>query len=654
MTLLRQLVLIIVTLFVLLFAGTFAISVSNTRDYLSSQLQTISQDTATSLGLTLSPHFADGEMVIVESMISAVFDSGYYREVIVRSIDKKPLVERIAPVNIEGVPEWFIRQVPLETPRGEALIMAGWQQAGTVTVSANPGQAFRTLWTTSVESFWWFLGSSLLTLLLGIIALKVVLRPLQAVEAQAKAICDREYPIQREIPWTIELRNVVEAMNRMTLKVREMFQEQAESMERMHAENYCDVLTGLANRRYFDMQLHYLIDSSGEEFQAGALILLEISNLQARNAEAGYFKTDELLAEVGKLIRERCAETSGIDYFAAHIAGADFAIVLSGVTEADVEDFVSQLMNALPRLHEQGMADSIDIAHAGVAMYHHQSLAEFLSEADTALRQAQVQGPNSWHLGRASREAQPYAYSASQWQEILLNIIRERRFVLFVQPIHAIGAEHGIDHREILLRIVDDQDRVIPAQVFIPMAKRLGLVQEFDKLVIQEVMSRLERSTEVGLAINLFPGSITDASFNDWLLAQLQQRPGIASRLIFEIAEYGVLENATALRHWVDRIRSTGARTSIDHFGKGFASFGYLCETRIDYLKIDGSFISDIEKNKDHRFFVESIIGIAHGLDIKVVAESVETEDEARTLTTLGVDGLQGYGIQPPAPWQDG
>jgi EAL domain-containing protein (putative c-di-GMP-specific phosphodiesterase class I) len=167
-------------------------------------------------------------------------------------------------------------------------------------------------------------------------------------------------------------------------------------------------------------------------------------------------------------------------------------------------------------------------------------------------------------------------------------------------------------------------------------------------------MSRLEHISDVALAINLFPGSITDASFNDWLLAQLKQQPGIASRLIFEIAEYGVLENANELRNWVDRIRGTGARTSIDHFGKGFASFGYLCETRVDYLKIDGSFISDIEQNKDHRFFVESIIGIAHSLDIKVVAESVETEGEMRTLTTLGVDALQGYGIQPPAPWQEG
>ena len=216
MTLLRQLILVIVTLFILLFAGTFTISVNNTQKYLSAQLQTIAQDTATSLGLTLSPHFVDQDMITVESMVSAVFDSGYYREVVINDMDGKPLLERIAPVAIEGIPDWFIRLVPLETPRGESLIMAGWQQAGTISVAANPGQAYITLWNNSVYSFWWFLGSSLVVFGLGVLALRVVLRPLRAVEDQAKAICDREYPVQKKVPWTLELRSVVAAMNRMT------------------------------------------------------------------------------------------------------------------------------------------------------------------------------------------------------------------------------------------------------------------------------------------------------------------------------------------------------------------------------------------------------------------------------------------------------
>lgn len=652
MTLLRQLILVIVILFVLLFAGTFAISVHNTQTYLSEQLKTISQDTATSLGLTLSPHFAEDEMVIVERMVDAVFDSGYYREVKINDIDGKPLVERIAPVRIDAVPDWFIRWFPLETPRGEALIMAGWQQAGTIQVSASPGHAYVTLWSNSVESFWWFLGSSIVTFLLGVISLHFVLRPLRAVEAQAKAICDREFPVQTRRPWTLELRSVVDAMNRMTTKVREMFEEQATAMERMRAENYRDHVTGLANRRYFDMQLRHLIGQE-DRFLTGALVLLEVKDLKQLNEQEGFARVDALLEGVGKLIQEHGDRLTGIDHFAAHIAGADFAIVLADVSEQDAEDFVEQLMQALPRLHDNGLIKTLDIAHAGVALYHGQSVADFLAEADTALRAAQTKGANAWQMPNGIRAAAKETHSASEWSAILRRILDDRRVVLFTQAIRQADSAEANNHHEVLLRVVDDTGAVVPAGVFLPMAKRLGLVQDFDRLVIREVMERLRGGNPLGgpIAINLFPSSIGDEGFVAWLVEELRRQPDIAPQLIFEIAEYGAVENLPALRDWVNRIRTTGARTSIDHFGKGFTSFGYLCETRIDCLKIDGSFIADIVDSKDHRFFVESVVKIAHGLDIIVVAEAVETAEIATLLATLGIDALQGYGISKPSEW---
>jgi diguanylate cyclase (GGDEF)-like protein len=651
MTLIRQLILTIVTLFILLFAGTFAISVHNTQAYLSEQLKTISQDTATSLGLTLSPHFAAKEMVIVDSMVSAIFDSGYYREVTIRAIDGKPIVERQAPVHIDTVPAWFVRLFPLDTPRGEALIMAGWQQAGTLSVAANPGQAYVTLWANSVESFWWFLCASIVTFLLGVLMLHFVLRPLRAVEAQAKAICDRQYPVQTRIPWTIELRSVVEAMNRMTTKVKEMFDEQAETMERIRSENFRDPVSGLANRRFFDQQLRHLI-AAKDRFLTGALILFEIKDLKRLNEQEGFARVDALLEGTGKLIQEQCVRLSGIEHFAAHIAGADFAVVLADITERDAEDFAEQLMHALPRLQDTGLINTADIGHAGLAMYRGQSLAEFLAEADTALRAAQTKGANAWQMHRpAGSESRP-PRSASQWSEVLRRILDEKRIVLFAQTVRQAGTDQT-HHHEILLRLIDDDGSVLPAGVFIPMAKRLGLVHEFDRLVVRAVMAQLGNGNRPAepIAINLFPTSIGDAAFVDWLIGELTAAPQIAAQLIFEISEYGAVENLDALRSWVNRLRTTGARSSIDHFGKGFTSFGYLCDTRIDCLKIDGSYIADIEQNKDDRFFVESVMKIAHGLDMTVIAESVESDKAAEILTTLGIDGLQGYAISEPKPW---
>jgi diguanylate cyclase (GGDEF)-like protein len=652
MTLLRQLILVIVTLFTLLFVGTFALSVSNTQQYLSEQLRTIAQDTATSLGLTLSPHFAKQDLIVVESMVSAVFDSGYYREVIIRDMEGKPIVERTASVSFEGVPDWFVKMVPLQTPSGESLIMAGWQQAGVISVAANPGQAYTRLWKNVVAAFFWFLACSIFTFGLGVVALQFVLRPLRSVEDQAKAICDREYPVQKKVPWTLELRSVVAAMNRMTMKVKDMFQEQADAMERVRAENFVDPVTGLGNRKYFDMQLRHLMAET-EKFETGALVILEIKDLKRINDELGYVKTDAFIAEVGKLITEQCNKLEGVETFATHIAGADFAVVLSDVSEAEAEQFTDQLMQTLPRLHDKGIIDTVDIAHAGIAHYRNQNFGELMSEADTALRAAQSKGVNSWVLNRVAADAGRYSYSATQWGVILNKIIDNRKILLFRQPIVRCTAERPVEHYEILMRVLDEDNSVIPAGIFIPVAKRLGVIQALDKLVVSEVMARLAKGGDgVPVAVNLFPNSILDPAFNDWLVAELGRQPAVARQMILEVSEYGAVEDVSRLKSWVDRIRTTGAKTSIDHFGKGFSSFGYLCDTRIDYLKIDGSFISGIQENRDHRFFVESVIKIAHSLDIKVAAETVENDTEIEALTKLGMDAMMGYGIKPPAKWE--
>ncbi|MFI0376640.1 MAG: LapD/MoxY N-terminal periplasmic domain-containing protein, partial [Candidatus Thiodiazotropha sp.] len=220
MTLSRQLIILITVLLVLVFAGTFYISVQNTRTYLESQLESHAQDTATSLGLSISKHMAEKDLATVTSMTDAIFDRGYYRLVVVQDMQGAPLVERKLAVTLEGVPEWFIEQFPLSTPIGEAIVMSGWVQAGKVVVQSHPGFAHRQLWQNSVEIFRWFLLSALVVLLLALLSLQFVLRPLREVEQQANAIVNREFPIIERLPRTLDLRRIVLAMNRMSTKVK--------------------------------------------------------------------------------------------------------------------------------------------------------------------------------------------------------------------------------------------------------------------------------------------------------------------------------------------------------------------------------------------------------------------------------------------------
>ena len=205
-------------------------------------------------------------------------------------------------------------------------------------------------------------------------------------------------------------------------------------------------------------------------------------------------------------------------------------------------------------------------------------------------------------------------------------------------------------HYESLLRLTDERGEVIPAVVYTPMSKRLGLATDFDRVMITEVLARLasKRYGEIPVAVNLFPASLQNKDFIDWMCAELAKVPEAAARLLVEVSEYGVVENVDALRDFINRLLQYGTRVGLDHFGRGFSSFGYLSTLKLDYIKIDGSYVRGILENKDNQFFIESVIKVAHGLDVKVFAVSVETEAERNLLVGLGLDGLQGYGVGRP------
>ena len=653
MTLLRQLIIVIVILFTLLFAGSVIINVNNTRTYLNNQLRTISQDMATSLGMSISPHIAKQEMAIVESMINAVSDSGYYREVVYADVNGKPVIERLQKASTEGVPEWFVHLIPLETPRGEAMVMAGWVQAGSIAIAANPGYAYATLWGNSVDAFWWFLASSLAAVALGVFALRFVLRPLRAVEEQAKAICDREYPIQDKIPWTLELRSVVAAMNLMSGKVRDMFKEQSDAMERLRAGTYVDALTGLANRQYFDMQLKQMTKSRSSS-SSNALLFIELADFKNFNERKGYQSGDQLLKGCAALITEVCKEVPDLDYFAARPSGANFAIVVHDAVAADALALGQKLGSALVKLQERGLTDSDKVGHIGIALHRGQTAGQLLSEADMALRAAQVEGPNAVHMSENKGGDEYSSYSASRWMTVLRDVLTECRIVLHRQPCVSCADDAKVLQYETLLRIYGEDGKLIPANVIIPMAKHLHLTQEFDKHIVRDALTRLGRPEYAAdvMAVNLFPTSIQDGGFVAWLGDMLKNHAAVANRIAFEVMEHGVTDNLDALRGWVERMNESGAMTGLDQVGKGFRSFSYLSTLKLAYIKIDGSFARGIHENRDNQFFVDSLVKYAHGLDIKVIAESVETREEWDALKSLRVDGVKGYGVAKPSAWE--
>ena len=146
MTLYRQLVVIIISLFTACFLVSVTISTGNLRSFLGEQLASHAQDTATSLGLSLSPYMQRNDTAVMNSMVDAIFDRGYYRTISVIAVNGKPLIERSNPATSEDVPSWFIDYIDLQLPTAKAMVMSGWKQAATVVVASHPGYAYQELW----------------------------------------------------------------------------------------------------------------------------------------------------------------------------------------------------------------------------------------------------------------------------------------------------------------------------------------------------------------------------------------------------------------------------------------------------------------------------------------------------------------------------
>lgn len=651
MTLYRQLITLVIVLFIAGYIGSFSISSANLRHFLDKQLASHAQDTATSLGLSLSAAVQSDDLPVMEAMIDAVFDRGYYQRIALTAVNGMTLVERSSPARIKDVPDWFVRYVDLDTPDAEALVMSGWKQAATVHVRSHPGHAYRELWQNTVDTFWMFFLTALAVILLGLLMIRIMLRPLQGVETQAEAICNGTYPIQEKLPRTRELRRVVEAMNRLSHKVNESFTKHAELTDRLRHEAHRDPLTGLGNRRWFNQQLQYQLDTR-EEPARGALILVALQQLDRLNAAAGYQAGDHLLQTVARLLESHIEHYPRCSVF--RISGTEFGILGIDLEISEAETLASELATDLAQPGITNMLPEAGVAHIGVAMWEHGDAADtLLARVDIAMRTAQASGDNTWHRYKPATEAATAVRGNLEWRDYLRQVSRSGGITLFMQPVYALSDDPPRPmHRELLARLTDDDGKPLDAGLFMPVAERLGLAIELDKAIVRLAVQHLEvqQHDNTPHAVNLSTGSAHDAAFHDWLLETLRDSPETTNRLLFEFPERAIATDTRNVAAAIERLTAAGYYCGIDHVGRSFRSLAHLRSLRVRYLKLDGSYTRDIHRDRDNQFFVRAVCDMAHSIDIQVIAGAVETDDEAGMIARLYVDGVQGHLYGKPVP----
>ena len=412
----------------------------------------------------------------------------------------------------------------------------------------------------------------------------------------------------------------------------------------LEKQAFIEPLTQLENRNRF-VQL-FANDSNQIEF--GVLAITRCSELQTINQIHGYNEGDRYICHVAKIIKTVIEPYRGANVY--RLNSSDFAILLPNITLKESEKVAKEITS---RFNEYQHASDLDsVGYTGLVYFtKDKPLGELLALADTGISVAQTQQMNSWFsqtdtdiLHNASA-----SYGNQNWRQEIDNVLQNQRVKLLVQHIKPNSRNTKV-YGEILARLLNSQDEMLPTASFIAMAEKLDKIVAVDKMIIEKVFSEIKEKNlhDLFFGINISARSIHDEHFLIWLERRLLKEPTIASKIIFEITEYGLQQNIKTSRRFIDMIHRVGSRITVERFGVGLTSFKFFRDLKPDFIKMDSTYTRDIDEDKNNQYFIRLMVDLAHRLSITVLAESVESQEEKFTLERLFIDGCQGFYLGKP------
>ncbi len=461
----------------------------------------------------------------------------------------------------------------------------------------------------------------------------------------------------REFPMAIKISGyTLNGEPRYTAMLEDISERRAMIENLRHLAEH-DTLTGLYNRHYFMQELERLVERVARHpDEPAALLYLDLDNFKYVNDTLGHLAGDQLLLEISVMLTQRTRQGDLL----ARLGGDEFALLLYDIQPEDARTVAEVFRRYLQEYDFRYQGQVIDIAGSiGLVIIDgSHDKEELLARADFACHAAKMAGKNRVHLYTdADEEGMIGLVDDIGWTRRIKQALEQDLFLLAWQPI--VDRAGRVSHREILLRMRGERGQIILPAGFIPPAERFGLMPDIDRWVIRHALSLLaERRAsdgDVRYCINLSAASFEDDALIAFITSELRRHDYPADRLIFEITETVAMADLARTAGFLRALQELGCRTALDDFGTGYSSYAYLKDLPVDYVKIDGSFISGMAENALHREIVQSMHNIAHIMGKQTIAEFVETETLANMLREMGIDYLQGHHIgrpEIPAPEQ--
>lgn len=427
--------------------------------------------------------------------------------------------------------------------------------------------------------------------------------------------------------------------------------EQRKLTEKLAYQAAHDALTGLLNREEFENRLSKILASIRKN-DIHALLYLDLDQFKVINDTCGHGAGDELLRQVTALLHSKLRTRDTL----ARLGGDEFGIILEHCPPNEALQVANTLRELIQnfRYRWQDKTFTIGVSIGLFPIRHdNEGLASTLSAADSACFAAKDQGRNRVHVYHSDDTVLQQRSSEMQWLPRIQEAIINQRLCLFFQPIVAVQEENElVEHGEFLLRLQGEHDQLIYPASFLPSAERYDQMLAIDQWVIDQSLKLLSMRSfnnyRKMYAINFSAQALSNEEFLAYVIEKMQFYRCQPSTLCFEITENIALADLQHVTKFITTFKELGCRFSMDDFGSGLSSFGYLKNIPLDYLKIDGKLVKGMSTDPVDRAMVEAINRIGHVMGMKTIAEWVEDAPTLALLKTIGVDYVQGNKLAQP------
>lgn len=633
------------TLFLaIILISVMVLNFKTASEFIQNQLYTDAKNTAHSLGLSLSKVADPNDTSTMDTMINAIFDSGYYESIVLKDLDGKILYERKTDLKVQDVPQWFIDNVVIHNANASTDIMIGWSRFGSLEVSGHTGNAYRQLYLTLIDLSKTFLMITAVVFTLLYLLLSVSLQSLKRIREQAIAIIDNEFIIEKKIPFTTEFRSVTVAMNAMVAKVKDIFDRENETLRRYHELLYIDAETKLHNRRYLVATLPDCFALS-----SGTYVMFSFDDIDRLKKEHGYEQYIKVITYFAKIFNQTFEKHPMT--LIARLNESDFFAVVPNVETKEIHDRLSIVMDEMQLMvknSDEEISDDVTLGCAIGKYGDYDNAKSLFSRADHVVTQAKMAGNFTVQL--CSESDGGIIFGREEWHHELMSSLEESRILLASQPVIQLHGDHQkVLHEEIFLRYKDKEGTVHNAGFFIPVATSLGIVDILDHYMIEKVLERLSNgSLRTSVALNLSAEFVKKYDNVEWLknkLKKLHQEHTIA--LWFEVSNTIALHELEAVRSLCSVVKSFGDQFGIDHFMMPEKGASYLQIIGPDYVKSNSAYLEDILGDYDSGGARESLINIVTSLGIDMIVISIESSEQITRFKKHGISRFQGTYIAP-------